>query len=207
MSNIIDHGGEAIRAAAAAIRGLNPPAAAAEAWVRSRAAEVDAIARAAGLDRPALAHALLSAGVAQRSDRTRPLGPTALSRALRGGRREEADRRHGIELQKLENAVFKTVAALLPSVTEEVARRAAAETIRKLRDDEITPPVSALSSAPVSVPAVEPAGGGIAAFAQRRRDATPNASAKASSALAALDALAPENLNLKPQPKDQGDDK
>jgi hypothetical protein len=141
MSSIIDHGGEAIRAAAAAIRGLNPPAAAAEAWVRSKAAEVDAIGRSLGLDRPSLAHALLAAGVAQRSDRTRPLGPTALSRALRAGRREEADRRHGIELQKLENAVFKTVAALLPSVTEEVARRAAAETIRKLRADEITSPV------------------------------------------------------------------
>jgi hypothetical protein len=202
-NDIIDHGGEAIRSAAAAIRGLNPPAAAAEAWVRSKAAEIDAIARSVGLDRPALAHALLSAGVAQRSDRTKPLGPTALSRALRGGRREEADRRNGIELQKLENAVFKTVAALLPSVTEEVARRAAAETIRKLRADEITAPVPA----PFSVPAVEPASGGIAAFAQRRREATPNASDKASSALAALDALAPENLNLKPQPKNQGDEK
>lgn len=202
-NDIIDHGGEAIRSAAAAIRGLNPPAAAAEAWVRSKAAEIDAIARSVGLDRPALAHALLSAGVAQRSDRTKPLGPTALSRALRGGRREEADRRNGIELQKLENAVFKTVAALLPSVTEEVARRAAAETIRKLRADEITAPVPA----PFSVPAVEPASGGIAAFAQRRREVTLSASDKASSALAALDALAPENLNLKPQPKIPGDEK
>lgn len=159
MADDIDHGSEAIRAAASAIRGLNPPAAAAEAWVRSRAAEIDAIGRSLGLDRPSLAHALLSAGVAQRGDRTRPLGPTALSRALRGGRREEADRRHGIELQKLENAVFRTVAALLPSVTEEVARRAAAEAIRMAaRTDQSAAAVNAPAATPpqAAVPAPVP---------------------------------------------------
>lgn len=175
---IIDHGGEAIRQASAAIRGLNPPAAASEAWVRSQSVEIDAIARAAGLDRPALAHALLSAGVAQRSDRTKPLGPTALSRALRGGRREEADRRHGIDLARIESAMTRTIAALLPGVTDELARKAAAEALRMAQAEGLgaptaTPPQSAANPAALPLETTSPARPSLASTARLLKSAEP----------------------------------
>lgn len=150
-----------VAAAAAAIRRLRPPAGASEAWVRERGVAITAIAEAGGLDRPALIAALFEAGVAQRSDRSRPLGGTAVSRALSVGRKANENRQTGIDLQKIEAAITKVVAGLLPGVTEKIARQAAAEALRLAAHDgrtaAVQTPAATLSTAAEPAPALETA--------------------------------------------------
>lgn len=145
-----------VEVAAAAIRRLRPPAGASEAWIRGNALAIDKIVDEVGLDRAALAAALFQAGVAQRSDRSRPLGGTSISRALSAGRQAADERKQGIDLNRIENAVARVIAGLLPGVTEKIARQAAAEALRLAAQDSRAPTVQTLAAAlqPVAEPAL-----------------------------------------------------
>ncbi len=121
--------------AAEAVRALRPPPLASESWVRANTTAILEIVEKTKISRAELAHALVSAGVAQKNDRVAPLHKTALARALSLGRRNDQSRRSAIDLQKIESAVAKAVGQLLPGLTDELAKKAAAEALRLAQAD------------------------------------------------------------------------
>jgi hypothetical protein len=151
-ANQPDDGSAAMQIVVSALRALMPPPGAGERWVRQNALSIDEIARRAGFGRPALALALLSAGVGQTRDRNRAISVTNLSRALAGGRKEAEARRVGIDGAKVEALVVKAVTKLFPTITTDLARVTVEETVARLG------PVleAARPTTPSAVEAVQP---------------------------------------------------
>jgi hypothetical protein len=207
MPQKLDIDDEKVATAAEALRRLRPPPMAAEAWVKSAAVPILSIVDATGCTREELGLALLSAGVAKKSDRGAPLSKSILARALSAGRRGAQSRATGIDLHKIESAVAKAIGQLLPGLTDQLARKAAAEAIRmaQAEAESLAPTVQTLAAAPSQAAAIQPAAepapaDEIAAFAARRREASASSTPpteKSRAAIEALAALSPLNLNHK----------